>query len=79
MKENLEQFEWRTETYEYVDDPIAIDLLFGCSEMCERLEAGVSSKSIQEEMELDLGPFLENEQRVYYINTSVIALGTFSI
>jgi uncharacterized protein YbbC (DUF1343 family) len=59
MKENRERFEWRTETYEYVDDPIAIDLLFGCSEVRERLENGVSSKAILEEMDLELPPFLE--------------------
>ncbi len=27
-----EQFAWRTETYEFVDDPIAIDLLCGSTE-----------------------------------------------
>lgn len=31
-RENPSAFAWRTETYEYVDDPIAIDLLFGNAE-----------------------------------------------
>ena len=38
MIENYEKFQWRTETYEYVDNPIAIDLLFGCSRGREVLE-----------------------------------------
>lgn len=62
IKENPEQFEWRTETYEFVDNPIAIDLLFGCSEMRERLEAGVSSRSVLEEMQLELTEFLEQRK-----------------
>ena len=32
VEENPECFAWRTETYEFVDDPIAIDLLCGSAE-----------------------------------------------
>lgn len=57
-KENTEKFEWRTETYEYVDDPIAIDLLFGCSEIREGLERGVSSAELLAQMNAELEPFM---------------------
>lgn len=57
-KENPEQFAWRTETYEYVDDPIAIDLLFGCSEIREGLERGVSSADLLAQMNAELEPFM---------------------
>ena len=58
-KENTERFEWRTETYEYVDDPIAIDLLFGCKEIREGLERGVSSRQLLLQMNAELDGFLE--------------------
>ncbi|TVQ93708.1 MAG: DUF1343 domain-containing protein [Deltaproteobacteria bacterium] len=35
-----ERFAWRTETYEYVDDPIAIDLLIGQADYRACVEAG---------------------------------------
>jgi uncharacterized protein YbbC (DUF1343 family) len=38
LRENPDKFRWRTETYEYVDNPIAIDLLFGCNEGRAALE-----------------------------------------
>ncbi len=57
-KENPNQFAWRTETYEYVDDPIAIDLLFGCAEIRQGLEAGVSSATLLQQMNLELESFL---------------------
>ncbi|MCO4743716.1 MAG: DUF1343 domain-containing protein [Proteobacteria bacterium] len=41
-----ENFEWRTETYEYVDDPIAIDLLTGSSEFREWVEQGGALKDL---------------------------------
>ena len=62
LKENPEQFQWRTETYEYVDDPIAIDLLFGCSEIREGLENGVSSSELLTMMNQELGEFLEKRK-----------------
>ena len=62
IKENSDQFEWRTETYEYVDDPIAIDLLFGCSEIREGLEQGVSSAELLAQMNAELPAFLEKRE-----------------
>jgi uncharacterized protein YbbC (DUF1343 family) len=38
-----EQFAWRTETYEFVSDPIAIDLLFGSSRERSLIESGPPS------------------------------------
>ena len=35
-----EKFKWRTEVYEFVSDPIAIDLLFGSDRERKHLEAG---------------------------------------
>jgi uncharacterized protein YbbC (DUF1343 family) len=35
-----EKFAWRTEVYEFVKDPIAIDLLFGSDRERKHLEAG---------------------------------------
>jgi uncharacterized protein YbbC (DUF1343 family) len=37
-----ERFAWRTETYEYVSDRLAIDLLTGGTEARERINAGLS-------------------------------------
>ena len=62
LKENSDKFEWRTETYEYVDDPIAIDLLFGCSEIREGLEQGVSSAELLAQMNAELPEFLEKRE-----------------
>ena len=45
---NPENFAWRTETYEYVDDPIAIDLLCGTSEARVGLETKVSPRELVE-------------------------------
>ena len=39
-------FKWRTETYEFVSDPIAIDLLFGSDRERLALEAGVPWRDI---------------------------------
>ena len=41
MRCNPDKFAWRTETYEFVDDPIAIDLLCGSAEARLGLEAHV--------------------------------------
>jgi uncharacterized protein YbbC (DUF1343 family) len=41
-----DHFAWRTETYEYVDDPIAIDLLCGTSEARIGLESRVSPREL---------------------------------
>jgi uncharacterized protein YbbC (DUF1343 family) len=39
-------FDWRRETYEFVSDPIAIDLLAGSSAWRESLESGTSAREI---------------------------------
>jgi uncharacterized protein YbbC (DUF1343 family) len=43
-----EHFKWRTETYEFVSDPIAIDLLFGSDRERLALEAGHNWRDIAE-------------------------------
>lgn len=44
-------FRWRTEVYEFVSDPIAIDLLFGSARERLALEAGVPWREIAAEWE----------------------------
>ena len=41
-----EHFRWRTETYEFVNDPIAIDLLLGSSRERMALESGCHWRDI---------------------------------
>jgi uncharacterized protein YbbC (DUF1343 family) len=43
-----ERFRWRTEPYEFVRDPIAIDLLFGSSAERLALESGIAPAAIAE-------------------------------
>ena len=71
LLENPEQFEWRTETYEYVDDPIAIDLLFGTAQgrlvLEERRAGDVNKKScsmreLLDEWNHSLSDFMENRE-----------------
>jgi uncharacterized protein YbbC (DUF1343 family) len=45
-RQNPEAFAWRTETYEFVSDPIAIDLLFGSDRERLAIEAGVDAPEI---------------------------------
>lgn len=40
------RFAWRTEPYEFMSDPIAIDLLFGSSAEREAIESGVPAREI---------------------------------
>lgn len=46
--ESLERFDWRRETYEFVSDPIAIDLLFGSSRERVAIEQGATWEEISE-------------------------------
>ena len=62
LKENREKFAWRTETYEFVDEPIAIDLLFGCSEVRGALETSVPSRDILSFMNAELEDFMEKRE-----------------
>jgi uncharacterized protein YbbC (DUF1343 family) len=45
-RQNPEAFAWRTETYEFVDDPIAIDLLFGSDRERRAIEAAIDWREI---------------------------------
>lgn len=45
-RQDPERFAWRTETYEFVDDPIAIDLLFGSGRERLAIEADVDWREI---------------------------------
>jgi len=56
-----EHFAWRTETYEFVDDPIAIDLLFGSAEGRAGLEARIAPRELLEAWESSRGEW--DEQR----------------
>lgn len=44
--QNPEIFQWRTETYEYRDFPIAIDLLYGSSRERELIETGAAWQEV---------------------------------
>jgi uncharacterized protein YbbC (DUF1343 family) len=44
--ENPDQFRWRTEPYEFVEDQLAIDLLFGGSRERLAIQAGLSAEDI---------------------------------
>lgn len=46
LRANPTQFKWRTETYEFVDDPIAIDLLLGSKEGRVALESKMSLREL---------------------------------
>ena len=46
LRANPVQFKWRTETYEFVDDPIAIDLLLGSKEGRVALESKMSMREL---------------------------------
>ena len=43
-----DDFAWRTETYEFVDDPIAIDLLTGSAEVRVGLESRMRPRELEE-------------------------------
>ena len=64
IRENPERFEWRTETYEYVDNPIAIDLLFGNSEGRGALETKVPPRDILNSWTVELDEFKQNRQKI---------------
>ena len=46
IRTSPDRFTWRTETYEFVDDPIAIDLLTGSSEARAALETHVPPREL---------------------------------
>ena len=59
MRCDPQAFAWRTETYEYVDDPIAIDLLCGSSEARLGLEAHMPPRELVEAWRVDLEEWQE--------------------
>lgn len=46
LRANPDEFAWRTETYEFVDDPIAIDLLCGSEEARVGLETRIRPREL---------------------------------
>jgi len=61
-RQDPERFAWRTETYEFVDDPIAIDLLFGSDRERVAIEAGVDWREIAAEWEPEERAFAERRR-----------------
>ena len=57
-----EHFAWRTETYEFIDEPIAIDLLTGGSEYRLCVEAGGSLKALYDSWSESLQAFVDRRQ-----------------
>jgi uncharacterized protein YbbC (DUF1343 family) len=53
-------FAWRTETYEFVSDPIAVDLLFGSGRERQGLEAGVPWRELAAVWEAEEKAFSES-------------------
>jgi uncharacterized protein YbbC (DUF1343 family) len=58
------RFAWRTETYEFVDDPIAIDLLFGSDRERLAIEAGADWREIAAAWEPEEKAFVSRRQGV---------------
>ncbi len=50
---NFKEFKWRTEKYEFVTNPIAIDLLFGNDIIRKDIEAGVNLDTIYKKLTAD--------------------------
>jgi uncharacterized protein YbbC (DUF1343 family) len=58
-----EGFRWRTETYEFVDEPIAIDLLCGSSEARLGLESRLRPRDLLEDWGGQLGDWTERREQ----------------
>jgi uncharacterized protein YbbC (DUF1343 family) len=61
--ESGERFAWRTEPYEFVSDPPAIDLLFGSDRERRGLEAGQSAHELARAWEKEEEEFGELRKR----------------
>jgi uncharacterized protein YbbC (DUF1343 family) len=59
-----DQFKWRTETYEFVDVPIAIDLLCGNSEARVGLESRIRPRDLLDGWKPELEPWKEARESV---------------
>jgi uncharacterized protein YbbC (DUF1343 family) len=57
-----DRFRWRTETYEFVDHPIAIDLLFGGADERRALESGEPCRTIADRWTANESAFLERRR-----------------
>jgi uncharacterized protein YbbC (DUF1343 family) len=57
-----DRFAWRTETYEFVSDPIAIDLLFGSDRERLAIEAGADWREIAAAWEPEERAFIERRR-----------------
>jgi uncharacterized protein YbbC (DUF1343 family) len=57
-----ERFDWRRETYEFVNDRLAIDLLFGSDRERGALEAGRSAREIAQAWEDEEAAFRQRRQ-----------------
>ncbi len=57
-----DSFRWRTETYEFVDSPIAIDLLCGSHEARVGLESRVRPRELMEGWKPELDLFIEQRE-----------------
>jgi uncharacterized protein YbbC (DUF1343 family) len=69
IRENPSRFAWRTETYEFVDNPIAIDLLFGNHEGRGGLETKVPPRDILAGWKSEIDGFLDKrDQCLIYSN-----------
>ena len=62
LREDQGQFAWRTETYEFVDEPIAIDLLCGSSEARVALESRVRPAELIDGWRGQLDEWLERRE-----------------
>ncbi len=60
---NPKEFAWRTEIYEFVENPIAIDLLCGNSEARVGLESHISPRELLEGWESELEEWLEKREK----------------
>jgi len=63
IRTNPDRFAWRTETYEFVADPKAIDLLTGSSEARAALETHVPPRELIESWKPALDAFTERRAR----------------
>lgn len=59
-----DQFRWRTEIYEFVSDPIAIDLLFGSPRERKVMEAGKPWRSVLPDWEKEEAAFQQRRHSV---------------
>jgi uncharacterized protein YbbC (DUF1343 family) len=62
LRTGSEGFAWRTETYEFIDNPIAIDLLTGSCEVRVGLESRVRPRELIGSWEQELSDWMERRE-----------------